>query len=66
MNRTKELRIFHSFEEENTAEHRRLARMSPEERLRELAVLQERRWGRNWGKKPMIRCASWERVTWAD
>ncbi len=66
MARSTRVQAFSSFEEENTAEHRRLARMSPEERLRELAALKERRWGRDWGKKPMVRRATWERVDWLD
>ena len=60
----KELRIFSSFEEENAAEHRRLREMSPSERLRELEILQERRWGPGWATTPMVKRATWERVTW--
>jgi hypothetical protein len=55
------VRIFNSFEEENRAEHRRLARMTPEERLAEFAVLQERVWGELWTSVPMKKSASWER-----
>jgi len=58
------VRIFSSFEEENAAEHRRLAEMTPQERLRELAVLQKRRWGQAWGEVPMTKKATWERVSW--
>ena len=58
------VQIFSSFEEENTAEHRRLAEMSPQERLRELAILQERRWGPEWTETPMVRKATWEIVPW--
>jgi hypothetical protein len=54
------VRIFTSFEEENRAEHRRLARMTPEERLSEFAVLQERVWGDLWTSLPMKKVASWE------
>ena len=38
--------VFLSFEEKYTAEHRRLAAMSPEERCLEMAILQERVRGR--------------------
>ena len=64
MQRDTRVRIFSSFEEENAAEHRRLAKMSPQERLREFAVLQERHWGRDWGDFPMTKKATWEKVSW--
>lgn len=64
MQRETKVRVFTSFEEENAAEHRRLAAMSPQARLRELAVLQARRWGQDWGKKPIVKKAAWERVPW--
>ncbi len=64
MQRDIRVQIFSSFKEENSAEHRRLAEMSPQERLREFAVLQDRRWGRGWGNLAMIRNATWEKVSW--
>jgi len=66
MTKSTRVRTYSSFDEENTAEHRRLARMSPEERLGELAILKQRRWGRDWGRQPMVRRATWERVDWLD
>lgn len=45
--------IFHSFDEEKSAEHHRLAAMSPEKRCHEMAVLQERAWGPEWTSKPI-------------
>lgn len=64
MERKSEVRVFSSFEEENTAEHRRLAGMSHDDRLREFAVLQARRWGEDWVQAPMVKRATWERVSW--
>lgn len=64
MQRHLRIRFFSSFEEENAAEHRRLAKMTPRERWREFAVLQERRWGKSWGKIPMVKRVSWERLGW--
>jgi hypothetical protein len=64
MNRKAEVRVFSSFEEENVAEHRRLAGMSPQDRLREFAVLQARRWGESWSREPMQRKITWERLRW--
>lgn len=64
MQREPTVRIYTSFEEENAAEHRRLAAMSPQARLRELAVLQARFWGQDWGMKPITKTATWERVYW--
>ena len=59
-----EVRIFTSFEDENVAEHRRLARMTPNDRWRELAVLQARLWGEHWRSYPIVKRASWERLPW--
>jgi len=56
--------VFDSFEEENTAEHRRLAAMSPEERCLEMAILQERARGRGWTSKPMQRVVQYEDLSW--
>lgn len=64
MNRNAEVRVFSSFEEENAAEHRRLAGMSPHDRLREFGVLQARRWGESWSQEPMQRKVTWERLRW--
>ena len=64
MRRRTEVRIFNSFEDENAAEHRRLARMSPQERCRELAVLQTRLWGELWRSVPIVKRASWEKLPW--
>lgn len=62
MERTeKSARVFSSFEEENRAEHQRLAEMSHDERCAELAVLQERAWGALWTSVPMTKVASWEK-----
>lgn len=58
------VRVFGSFEEENEAEHRRLAAMSHDERMREFAVLQARRWGEGWGRGPIEKRATWERLSW--
>lgn len=59
-----EVRFFASFEDENAAEHRRLANMNPQERLQEFAAVQERRWGNGWTSVPMVKKATWERVAW--
>jgi hypothetical protein len=64
MERNIEVKVYSSFEEENAAEHRRLAGMTHDDRLREFAVLQARRWGDGWGRAPMEKRASWERVSW--
>ncbi len=61
--RTK-VELFTSFEDENAAEHRRLARLSPQDRWRELAILQIRLWGEEWGSTPIAKQASWERLSW--
>jgi hypothetical protein len=42
--------FFSSFEEENRADYARLRRMTPNQRLDEFAILQERAFGPNWTK----------------
>ena len=64
MERNIEVKVYSSFEEENEAEHRRLAGMTHDDRLREFAVLQARRWGDGWGQAPMEKRVTWERVSW--
>lgn len=58
------VRVFFSFEEENEAEHRRLADMTHDERMQEFAVLQTRRWGDFWYLEPIVKQAAWERLSW--
>lgn len=56
--------VFHSFEEENEAEYRRRALMTPEERLSEFGRIQTRVWGKKWTKEPMKKIAFAEWVNW--
>ena len=58
------VRVFDSFEEENEAETARRARMTPEERMAEFAIVQARAWGADWYKKPMVKVATWEDTDW--
>lgn len=58
-----QVEIFESFEEENRAERERRATMTPEDRLRELAVLRARHWGESWAEKPIEKVATWEWVS---
>jgi len=55
---------FSSFEEENRAEHRRLAALTPNQRLKEFAILQERVWGTKWTGEGIKKTAEVEKVTW--
>jgi hypothetical protein len=64
MDRKKQVRIFSSFEEENTAEHHRCANMTSDERCQEFALLQERRWGAQWTSQPMVKTIRFETVDW--
>lgn len=59
-----QVRVFLSFEEENEAEHQRLAAMTHDERMREFGVLQARRWGKDWGRLRIEKRATWERLSW--
>ncbi|MGE5340182.1 MAG: hypothetical protein ACM3SY_01755 [Candidatus Omnitrophota bacterium] len=63
-NKVLSVKRFSSFEEENRAEHRRLAELTPELRLNEFAVLQERVWGIKWTEKAIVKTARIEKVKW--
>ena len=62
MKRKTIVKIFSSFDEENQQEYERRKNMTPEERQREFAVLQERRWGAGWGSKPIEKKVSYEKL----
>jgi hypothetical protein len=64
MKRKLKIQLFNSFEEENKAEHARRASMTPAERMREFAVLQERAFGKNWTSEKIKKVVSYERVNW--
>ena len=64
MNRDITVEVFHSFEEENRAEATRRSRTSIEQRLHEFATLQERRWGTDWGSRPIEKVVSYEKTDW--
>jgi hypothetical protein len=64
MHRDTSFQVFSSFDEENEAEHRRLAALSPQSRLREFSVIQRRRWGEDWGTVPIVKTATWEKLAW--
>lgn len=60
----KKVEFFFSFEEENKAEYLRRKKMSIEERVKEFSALQERRWGKNWTSVPIVKSATYEKVSW--
>jgi hypothetical protein len=57
-------RVFSSFEEEAEAECLRRSEQSPEDRINEFAILQERCWGEKWTSQKMVPVVSFERVRW--
>ena len=62
--RSLKITAYNSFDEEAEAENRRRAAQTPEERLKEFSELQDRCFGKDWGKKKMIKIATWETVSW--
>ncbi len=58
------VRVFTSFEEEAEAEYLRRSEQSPEERINEFAILQERCWGKKWTSQRIVPVGSFERVSW--
>lgn len=53
---------FSSFQQENEQETKRRRQMTIEERLREFDVLQMRRWGADWYKKPIVKKVTFEKI----
>lgn len=64
--RSLSMKVFSSLEEENRAEHKRLAAMTPEERLKEFGELQARVWGKKWTEERMVKKITYEKVPWYD
>jgi hypothetical protein len=62
----KVVRIFNSFEEEETAERERRAAMTMVERLEEFAVIQTRIWGKSWTDTPISKKVVWEDLPWCE
>jgi hypothetical protein len=58
------IQIFSSIEAENAADLQRNAMMTPQARLDEASLLQERVWGKEWTKKPMKKVVTFEHVEW--
>jgi len=58
------VQIFDSFESENKAEYARRASMTPEQRMAEFSILQDRAFGVDWHKKKIERCVSCEILDW--
>lgn len=58
----RKVKIFHSFEEENLAETHRRKNMPLNEILNNFAILQQRRWGKDWYKKPIVKKAVMEKI----
>jgi len=64
MKRNMPIEVFSSIEEENLAEYRRRASMTPMERMEEFAILQERMWGDKWTKEPMVKVIRFGKTSW--
>ena len=64
MKKNLNIKIFSSFEEEAEAEYKRRAEQSPQERMKEFAILQERCWGEKWTNSKIEHVVSFEEVTW--
>ena len=64
MKRNLKVQFFDSFEEENKAEHTRRASMTPTQRMREFAILQERAFGKAWTSEKIKKVVSYELLDW--
>jgi hypothetical protein len=60
--RETEVEVFHSLLDENRAECKRRAKMTPEERWMEFVTLQKRAWGEDWHLQPIVKQATWEEL----
>ena len=57
--------VFDSLQEENQVEYKRRADMTPEDRLKEFEILQERVWGPQWTSQSMIKKLRIEKINWS-
>jgi hypothetical protein len=64
MKRNLKIQFFNSFEEENKAEHIRRASMTPDQRMREFGILQERAFGKAWTSEKIKKVVSYELLDW--
>jgi hypothetical protein len=58
------VQIFNSLEEENQAEYFRRKSMTPEQRMQEFALLQERAFGKAWTSEKIRKTVSYELLNW--
>jgi len=56
--------VFSSFEDEMKAEYKRRSEQSPQDRIREFSILQERCWGEKWTNRKIEPVVSFEKVGW--
>jgi hypothetical protein len=59
----KKVKLFSSFEDENQYKSERRKKMTVEERLREFAIIQDRRWGSDWRSQPITKKVTIEKTT---
>jgi len=64
MKKDLKIQVFNSLEEENKAEYARRASMTPAQRMREFAILQERAFGKAWTSEKIKKVVSYELVNW--
>lgn len=64
MVRNMTIQLFDSVEEENTAEYKRRAALSPEQRMIEFSAIQERVFGKEWQTKKIDPRVSYEILDW--
>ncbi|MDG5816407.1 hypothetical protein QA601_15025 [Chitinispirillales bacterium ANBcel5] len=62
--RKMKIEIFSSFEEEAKSEYQRRSQQSPQERIVEFSILQERCWGEKWTNQKIEPVVSYEEVAW--
>jgi hypothetical protein len=63
-NQKLKVEVFSSFEEEMKAEYQRRSAQSPQDRIREFSILQERCWGEKWTNSKIELVVSYEKVGW--
>lgn len=62
--RIQTVNVYGSFAEEAEAENLRRSKQSPQERIHEFAILQERCWGEKWTHQALSREITFEIVRW--
>ena len=58
------IKLYNSFQEEAADEYKRRSQQTPEERMKEFSILQERCWGEKWTHSKIEHLVTFEEMAW--